>query len=129
MSVKPQLRFALDVDGTISGDPEAYRYLMYALRDDDNYILILTGNGANGPSGGTWQSKLDYLEAVGITDCWDDMVLVSGDIPTQKALICQEMHIDVVIDNDKDNAKAIIAAGVPLVLVPWATRTPQKGQK
>ena len=57
------------------------------------------------------------------------MVLVSGDIPTQKALVCQEMHIDVVIDNDKQNAQAIIAAGVPLVLVPWATRTPQKGKQ
>jgi len=122
-----QLSFMIDIDQTISADPPALCDLMCALKADGNRVYIVSGNSPNSVSGNTWQEKCDYLNKVGVTQCWDQLVVVSGDIPAQKALWCQEHGIDVAIDNSIPNAKAMIAAGTPLVLVPWATR--QKGNK
>jgi uncharacterized HAD superfamily protein len=124
-----QMNFMIDIDGTIAAAPAIYCDLMCALKADGNRVYILSGNGNNGPSGNTWQEKCDYLNKVGVTQCWDSLTVVTGDIPAQKALWCQEHKVDVAIDNDKNNSKALIAAGVPLVLVPWATRSPQKKGK
>ncbi len=124
-----QLSFLIDIDGSISSDPPAFCDLMCALKADGNRVYVVSGSSPDSPSGPTWADKAAYLNKVGVTQCWDQLVVVSGDIPAQKALWCQQHGIDVAIDNDKNNAQAMIQAGVALVLVPWATRTPQKGQK
>ena len=116
------LRWMIDVDGTISADPDAVGEVMRALKSGGCYVAIVTGSNPDSPSGPTWQSKVEYLKSVGVTDCWDDLVVVSGDIPAQKAAWFQQNKIDAAIDNNVLNAKAILKAGVPLVLVPWATR-------
>lgn len=121
-----QLSFVLDVDGTISADPSGFCDLMCALKADGNRVYVVSGDSPDSPSGPTWQSKADYLNKIGVTQCWDQLVVVSGDIPAQKALWCQQHHVDVAIDNSIPNAKALVAAGIHLVLVPWATR--QKGK-
>lgn len=123
------MNFLVDVDGSISSDPPGFCDLMCALKANGNHVFIVTGSNPDSPSGGTWASKIAYLEKVGVTQCWDTLTVVSGDVPAQKALWCQENKIDVAIDNDKRNAQAMIQAGVQLVLVPWASREPVKGGK
>ena len=117
------LTFMIDADGTITADVPGFCDLMCALRADGNRVVIVSGSNPDSPTGPTWQSKVAYLQSVGITQCWDELVVVSGDIPAQKALWCQQNNVDVAIDNSKPNANALVAAGLPLVLVPWATRS------
>jgi hypothetical protein len=118
------MNFLVDIDGTISADPSGLCDLMCALKaSGENTIYIVSGNGATSTSGNTWQEKCDYLQSVGVTKCWDSLTVVGGDIPAAKAQFCKDHNVDVAIDNSKPNAKAMIAAGVSLVLVPWATRS------
>ena len=118
-----QMLFMLDADGTITADVPGFCDLMCTLKADGNRVVIVSGNSPDSPTGPTWQSKVDYLQGVGITQCWDELVVVSGDIPAAKAQWCKDNNVDVAIDNSTSNATALVFAGVPLVLVPWATRS------
>ena len=111
-----------DIDGTISAAPLQFSNLLGALQEQGNYIAIVSGSNPDSPSGATWQDKANYLQAHGVTDCWDILVVVSGDIPAAKAQWCVDNGVSVAIDNNVQNAKAMVAANVPLVLVPWATK-------
>ena len=115
--------YMFDIDGTIDADPHHFCRIMCALKaQGGNTIHVVSGSGNNPDSGNTWQEKANYLSSLGVTECWDTLTVVSGDVPTAKAKFCSDNGVSVAFDNSKANAKAILAAGTPLVLVPWATR-------
>ena len=117
---------ACDIDGVISAAPEQMQTIMSGLRNEGHYVALISAiSSSPSASGNTWQSKCDFLNGVGFT-AWDELVTVEGDIPALKAQWCQDHAVQIFCDNDKRNAKAAVAAGIPLVLVPWETRTPQK---
>lgn len=117
---------ACDLDGTITAAPEQFGPILRALRTAGCRVVILTGTGdRTPPDQAGWDTKVAKLAALGCGDCWDHMVLLDGN-PAQlaqaKADWCQANEVQVLIDNTKDNARAATAAGVPLCLVPWASR-------
>lgn len=117
---------ACDLDGTLSAAPAQLGCILRALRTSGCRVVILTGTGdGTPPTPQGWQDKVTKLTALGCSDCWDDMVLFAGDPTTladEKAAWCQANGVQVLIDNTRANAKAATAAGVPLALVPWASR-------
>ena len=99
--------------------------MMAAFKAAGFAVIILTGTSAKTPPEQIWQEKAQYLSSLGCGNCWDEMVVIAT--PTSstegfKAKWCIDNEVDVLIDNSKDNAKEATEAGVPLVLVPWATR-------
>ena len=116
------LTVMVDIDGTISAAPQQFRDILGSLQNAGYHIVIVSGTNPNSPSGPTWDTKVAYLKDIGFTTNWDELVVVSGDLPQAKALWCQQNNCTVAIDNDKQNAQALVNAGVALVLVPWATR-------
>jgi hypothetical protein len=111
-----------DIDGCISGSPEQFNTILSALKAAGHHVNIVSGDNPKSPSGPTFASKVAYLQSVGVTDCWDQLVVVTGDIPAAKAKWCKENNVQIAFDNSIPNAKAMIGVGVPLVVVPWATR-------
>jgi hypothetical protein len=119
------MRIAVDLDGTIDANPEEMRSIMGSLMASGHYVVVLTGVGSDAPTQEEWQEKRNYLRSLGCGSVWNELVIVSHndkDLSDKKAQWCTENKISVMIENNKDNAKAAVDAGVPLVLVPWASR-------
>ena len=120
------MKIALDLDNTIDAAPIQYASMMSAWKAAGHSVVVLTGTSGEPASLAVWQAKADYLQSLGCGACWTDLTVIAsvdGDTADYKAEWCKENSVDVLIDNTKDNAKAAVSAGVPLVLVPWATRT------
>lgn len=119
------MRLAVDVDGTIDANPDEMRSILSAVKAAGHAVIVLTGTPTDKATQEDWDDKRNYLQSMGCGSCWDKLVVVPhkpGELAEAKAAYCKANGIDVLIDNSKDNAKAAIAAGVPLVLVPWASR-------
>jgi hypothetical protein len=120
------MKIAVDIDGTIDANPNELRSIMGSLIAAGHYVVVLTGTSGLAPTQSEWQEKRNYLSSLGCGSVWNELVIVDptqGDTADLKANYCVSNGVDVLIDNNKDNAKAATTAGVPLVLVPWASRT------
>jgi hypothetical protein len=120
----------VDLDGSIDAAPGEFGPLMRALRAAGHTVSIVTGVKHNMESDpkDAYAAKVKQLDALDCGDCWDDMTVIAITDPKElakaKAEWCHQNGISCAIDNNKTNAKAMVAdAGIPLVLVPWATRT------
>lgn len=111
----------VDLDGTISAYPTEMCDLMCALKSTGYTVVILSGSGDDPKSGNTFEDKCDLLKTLGVTQCWDTMVVVGGDIAALKAQWCKENNVSIMIDNNLANCKAALKSGVTLALVPWAS--------
>ena len=120
------MKVAVDLDNTIDAAPKQLQSLMSGLLAAGHLVVVLTGTAEDAPSQEVWQAKADYLNTLGCGSCWSSMTVVAsadGSGAEAKAKWCDENGVDILIDNSKDNAKAATKAGVPLVLVPWASRS------
>ena len=118
---------AVDLDNTIDTNPKEFQSLTTALRAAGHVVVILTGTTEHAVTQDVWRRKAEYLQELGCSECWDEMTVLANladpDYPNRKGVWCKEHGVDILIDNSKTNAKAATAAGVPLVFVPWATRS------
>ena len=122
------MNVAFDLDNTIDAAPKQIQSLMSALMAAGHNIVVLTGTDSPIVTQDEWQAKADYLNSLGCGQCWNQLVVQSHAGPNDpgpvlKASWCRDNDVDVLIDNSKDNARAATAFGVPLVLVPWASRS------
>ena len=120
------MKIAADIDGTIDANPDEMRSVLSALMQAGHYVVILTGTSEPPATKDDWDNKAAYLRSVGCGACYDELVVVAhkkGELGDVKAQWCVDNGVDVLIDNDKGNAKAATKLGIPLVLVPWASRT------
>lgn len=114
-----------DIDGNVDAAPTQMQGIMTALKAAGWTVEILSGVTGVATQA-DFENKSNYLNSLGCGQCWDHMTVVShptGDVAGAKAQWLSEHGADVFIDNSKSNAKQAIKAGVPLVLVPWASRT------
>lgn len=120
------MKFAFDLDNTIDAAPHEMQTLMSVIKASGHWVAVVTGTASDAATQDVWQAKANYLNSLGCGACWNSMTVLThtnGDLPTIKAQWLVDNGFDVLIDNDKDNAKAATAAGIPLVLVPWASRS------
>ena len=111
----------LDVDGTVDSDPALYLALMQALRCAGHRVVILTGCSREKVEQQDIADKETYLTSLGVGEAYDELVVFADPPSEAKAEWLEAHHADLLVDNDKGNAKA--AAGACPVLVPWQTRT------
>ena len=116
------MQIAIDIDGVISSAPEQMQTICAGLRADGHYITVISAIESDpSASGNSWASKAAFLTQVNFT-AWDQMVTVEGNVPKLKAQWCKNNGVQIFCDNNKKNARAAVAAGIPLVLVPWESR-------
>lgn len=122
---------AVDLDGTIDAAPAELRSTMTALRAAGHLVIVCTGGQGDTPEElqSCAEAKRDYMATLGVVlgTAYDELVVVQhpdtaapGDYAEAKATYLEQRGCDVLIDNDKGNAKA--AMDRMLVLVPWASR-------
>ena len=120
------MKIAVDVDGTIDANPDEMRSIMGSLMQAGHTVVVLTGTATTTATKKDWDQKVAYLRSVGCGAVWDQLVVLAhdkGELADVKAAWCADNGVDVLIDNNKDNAKTATKTGIPLVLVPWASRT------
>jgi hypothetical protein len=106
--------------------------MLRALREAGHTVVILTAIAASDPSDpkAAWAAKVQQLHGLDCDDCWDSMMVF--DIPdgpklaVAKSDACKSLGVALFIENNVANAKAAVNAGVPMVLVPQATRVKNK---
>jgi hypothetical protein len=94
-------------------------------------VSVVTGTSDGPPTQMDYDNKAAYLTNMGIGECWHDMTVIShpgggSDLATTKAQWCVDNGVDCLVDNTVANVKAASAAGISLVLVPWASRIKDK---
>ena len=94
--------------------------LMSALKAAGHQVVVLTGCGQETPEPTDVAAKTEYLQSLGCGSCYDQLVVLGDPTDELKAEWLKANSADVLVDNDKDNAKA--AAGICPVLVPWQSR-------
>ena len=121
------MKVACDLDNTIDAAPQQMQSLMSALMAAGHRVTVVTGTQSDQATQQDFDDKANYLNSLGCGQSFDDLVVLAappGDLANAKAEFLSANGYHVLIDNDKGNAKAATKAGVPLVLVPWASRTP-----
>ncbi len=111
---------AFDIDGTIDAEPSLMQGLMSALKAAGHQVVVLTGCGTEKAEPSDILAKTEYLQSLGCGSCYDQLVVLGDPTDELKAEWLKTHNADVLVDNDKGNAKA--AAGICPVLVPWASR-------
>ena len=123
------MRVALDLDGTIDSCPREFQSIMSALQAASHTVTVVTGVEAAKVTKQDTEEKKNYLSALGCGQCYDELVILphtpdgeDHDLHDEKAQWLIDNGVDVFFDNNSKNAKAAVKAGVPLVLVPWASK-------
>lgn len=111
---------AFDIDGTIDAAPNEFQSLMSSIRASGNDVVILTGCSRETVTQDDIETKTQYLQSLGVGNCYDSLVVFSHPPAEKKAQWIKENSVDILVDNSKENARA--AMQYCLVLVPWATR-------
>lgn len=120
------MKIAVDIDGTIDSNPDEMRSIMGSLMQAGHTVVVVTGTSDPVATQARWEDKVAYLRSMGCGAVWDQLVVLAhdkGELADVKAQWCSDNGVDVMIDNDKGNAKSASKIGIPLVLVPWASRT------
>jgi len=117
---------AVDIDGTAAAAPQQIQELCSSLQAAGHRVSIVTGTANPTASQQDFDEKANYLNSIGMGQSYDDLTVIAhgddGGIANAKAQWCKDNSVDCLIDNSKANAKAAVAIGIPLVLVPWASR-------
>lgn len=128
----------VDLDDTIDSFPAEMRAIMTSLTACGHTVWVVTGTENPDPTETDCKEKQFLLTQLGFTRTtpavhgqpgvsgqYDNIVVLPPPHPENKAQWLKDNGADLLIDNDKANAQA--ASDICLVLVPWQTRTPQKG--
>lgn len=97
------MKYAFDLDGTISARPDVFGPMMRALRDGGHYVCVLTSSC--GPPGNSPDWRLAQLASLGILPSvhFDEVLIALGETPDlvgdKKGLICRSEGIAFMVDD------------------------------
>lgn len=97
------MKFAFDLDGTITKHPEAVFDMMSAVEKGGHQVVVLTAV----PQGEQPGRRLDMLRAAGGAWWENFMVEVPDDHGVSKAEWCRDHGVDVLVDNQPENMEAL----------------------
>lgn len=99
-----QLRFGIDIDGTITQAPQHFKRLIDALMEDDDYVFIITGRDA-----GRRPETEEFLASLGIR--YHRLVMKPvdwpGTMPEWKVKAVRETKCQLMFDDEEANCWAI----------------------
>ena len=99
-----QLRFGIDIDGTITQAPKRFKLLIDALIADDDYVCIITGRDA-----GRRQETEELLRSLDIN--YHQLLMKPidwpGTMPEWKVKAVRETNVQLMFDDEEENCWAI----------------------
>ena len=119
------MNIGVDIDGTITAMPDVFRTICRSLMARGNRVYIVTAQRTdhhNDPQRTTPQGRQRHLENLGfrLGIHYNSIVMCPGDSPAAvaqaKKHACEQLHLDVMFDNDPLNVAA--CREVTKVLVP-----------
>lgn len=117
--------WAIDLDNTITADPDAMRALMCGLRSEGTSVHIVSGVIAPTVTKDDLLAKEEALRKLGCGDCYDRLVGVANpknDVSDLKVAYMRHVGASVLVDNLKKNCKAARKAGFLALRVMGAKR-------
>lgn len=112
------MKYAIDIDGTITADPERFRMMMADLvnaeTSEGNLVICLTGSLSVGADPEELkQKRVLQLRKIGLEggDDYDDIHVCVGptpeDVARMKGEYCRDQGVDVFIDDTPMYRKAV----------------------
>lgn len=104
----------VDLDGTISADPEFFRAEMLGLRQRGHQVHVLSGVEHGNATAADVAAKRRELAQLGMADSYDQIAVVDGPhskIPKHKVAYMRRVGATHLVDNRKGNCRAAIKAG------------------
>lgn len=115
------MKVAFDIDGTIDSFPRIFQSTMSAYKAAGHHAWIITGTDAGHLGEQDLDAKRQYLNGLGIgADCYDELVVCPDPHPQNKASIIADNGIELLFDNNVQNAEA--ARKFCAVLVLWNSK-------
>ena len=108
------MKFAFDLDGTISAAPAVFAAIMKALMKDGHHVTVLTG--AVGPPGNSPQWRLNQLHSLGVLpgEHFGELAIANGintdEVADKKAGFCRDEGFAFMIDDTDSWVEKIRAA-------------------
>jgi hypothetical protein len=99
------MRIAVDIDGTLSREPDNIRELMKNLMHGRNRVIVLTGCLYDQPSE---EERIKQLEGFGVRKGvhYTELIRVPGFTHKQvsygKATYCRDTQIDIILEDDDE---------------------------
>jgi hypothetical protein len=105
-----------DLDGTITASPVLFKKLLHSLIQQGNTVMILTGMSGKHVTSQIVEEKRMILNDLGFHQGkeYHKLIVVSGPqkkVPEHKLSVMQHYKAFALIDNSKQNIKAITRAG------------------
>ena len=99
-----QLRFGIDIDGTITQAPKRFKRLIDALIADDDLVFIITGRDS-----GRREETEELLRSLGIR--YHQLLMKPidwpGTMPEWKVKAVRETNVQLMFDDEEENCWAI----------------------
>ena len=99
-----QLRFGIDIDGTITQAPKRFKMLIDALIADDDLVFIITGRDS-----GRREETEELLRSLGIR--YHQLLMKPIDwpktMPEWKVKAVRETNVQLMFDDEEENCWAI----------------------
>ena len=104
----------VDLDGTISVDPEFFRAEMLGLRQRGHQVHVVSGMEHGKATPADVAAKRQELAKLGMSGSYDRLVVVDGPhskIPKHKVAYMKKVGATHLVDNRKGNCRAAVKAG------------------
>ncbi len=103
-AVGEQLRFGIDIDGTITQAPSHFKRLIDAMQQGGHYVAIITAR-----DDGRRAETEELLQLLGIS--YDELIMKPiewpGTVPEFKVLAVREYDVQLMFDDEEPNCWAI----------------------
>ena len=111
------MKVALDLDGTISADPEGFQHLASSLRAKGHKVVVLSGCHHDPITPECKAEKKAYLKELGFKAYDKLKVYPQTSAAQDKGRYCREHNVALAVDNSLRNVQ--LMPQTTTVLVPW----------
>lgn len=112
------MKLAIDIHGTITENPKRFSALAKAVTEDGGEVYIIHAVKVEDVKASDYEDAEKMLDEVGFDGPWDVLYCAPSPHAPSKASYCVAHGINLLIDNNKDNVKAALAAGIPAIRWP-----------
>ncbi len=112
------MHVGIDIDHTITRNPKILAKFAKNVKRQDGTVSIVHGIDDDQATGADYETAKQKLHDAGFDGLFDNIYCAPPPHATTKAAYCAAQGVDLMVDNNKDNCKAVSALGVPAIRWP-----------